>query len=171
MPRTFFWLGLLLSPEILLSLQNYIPAPEGSYWIPLPWIFPRIQQISFMDSSPEHTQSEQTHTFSVFLFSPIAVDSSLAQHSVNLFTMCQQLCTCHVSEEGTRSQSILRALSLLPLLLSCLISGLCKTLPPAPLQHTASLFTFQFLLILTFFLPLFLSFQAAVFLEFPWGKP
>lgn len=67
--------------------------------------------------------------------------------------MCQQLYTCHV---WVRHKEWEQALSLLPilLLLSCLISGLCKISPPAPLQHAASIFTFQFLFILTFFLPL-----------------
>lgn len=158
-------LAAAFSRNIPVSPEQYPWTRGSSYWIPLPWIFPTIQQshqTKVSQTVPQNITSQNRSILSsLFLFSSIAVDSTLAQHSLNLFHHVSA--ALHLPRVWARHREpgqAPRALSLLPflLLLSCLISGLCKTLPPASLQHTAGIFTFQFLLILTFFLPLFLSF-------------
>lgn len=116
-----------------------------------------------------HIQIPQTITSqnksilsSSFLFSAIAVNSTLAQHSQVLFSCVSN--SLHLQHVRIRYQeqelALMKAQSLLPflLLLPCLTSGLYKILPPASMQHIASICTFQSLFILIFFLSLFLSF-------------
>lgn len=108
--RVFLWLQLLLSPETLLSLQNNIPglhqaAATGSHSHGYFQWYSKATKSKFQTVPQNITSQNMPILCSCFLFSSLAVDSTLAQHSLNLFHMCQQLYTCHVSEWGTGSES------------------------------------------------------------------